>query len=201
LSRVFDAFKQGDHSVESHHFGGLGLGLTISKTFVDLHSGTIEASSEGRGKGSSFTITLPLAEWNSRGESKFLPGRINQHGKSRVLQILLVEDHEATRSALAKLLANRLHKVMVAGSIAEAMSISKNTHFDLVISDIGLPDGSGYNLFENIRRRSRHVQGIALTGYGMEEDLARSRESGFYAHLTKPVKVEALDAVLAGILK
>ena len=202
LARAFDAFKQGDHSTASHRFGGLGLGLTITKNLVELHSGTIEAFSDGRGKGSCFTITLPLAKWNENNERKILSkGRINHQEKSLTLQILLVDDHEATRSALAKLLANRNHKVTMAGTVGEAMNVCKNAHFDLVISDIGLPDGSGYDLFESIRRKSPDAKGIALTGYGMEKDLARSKECGFSAHLTKPVKVEALDTALAGVFK
>ncbi|MGH7980760.1 MAG: PAS domain-containing hybrid sensor histidine kinase/response regulator, partial [Limisphaerales bacterium] len=200
LGRVFDAFKQGDHSMESHRFGGLGLGLTISKKLVELHSGSIEAASDGLGKGSRFTIALPLAEWNGREAGNTVPHRINHHGNSGALQILLVDDHEPTRSALAKLLANRLHKVMVAGSVGEAMAVCKNTHFDLLISDIGLPDGSGYDLFDRVRRQTPGAKGIALTGYGMERDMQRSKDKGFCAHLTKPVKVDALDAALTSIV-
>ncbi|HTV42544.1 MAG TPA: CheR family methyltransferase [Candidatus Sulfotelmatobacter sp.] len=201
LAHVFDAFKQGDHSVEPHRFGGLGLGLTISKKLVDLHSGVIEASSKGRGAGSCFTITFPLAEWSGNTDRKASMGRINQADKSIGLQVLLVEDHEPTRSALARLLANRQHRVMVAGSVSEAVSLSEKTHFDLVISDIGLPDGSGYDLFKNVLKHSPNARGIALTGYGMDEDLARSKESGFSMHLTKPVKIDALDDALAGFSK
>jgi CheY-like chemotaxis protein len=107
-----------------------------------------------------------------------------------------VDDHEATRSALAKLLANRNYKVTVAGSVSEAVSKSENTRFDLVISDIGLPDGSGYDLFKTVLKHSPNARGVALTGYGMDEDLARSRECGFYMHLTKPVKIDALNEAL-----
>jgi two-component system CheB/CheR fusion protein len=202
LARVFDAFKQGDHTETANRFGGLGLGLTIGKNLVELHSGTIEAASEGRGKGSCFAITFPLAEWSESDERKMLSsGRISHQKKAAGLQILLVDDHEATRSALARLLANRQYKVTVAGSVSEAMSISEKGNFELVISDIGLPDGSGYDLFEGILKRWPNTRGIALTGYGMDKDLARSKEAGFCAHLTKPVKVESLDEVLAEILK
>ena len=199
LEQIFDAFKQGE-SADMHRLGGLGLGLAITKNLVELHSGTIEAASDGPGKGSRFTITLPLAEWNGSDASGPQSGRINHHARSPALRVLLVDDHEATRSALAKLLANRMHKVMVAGTVSEAMSICKNTHFDLIISDIGLPDGSGYDMFESIRRQSPDAKGIALTGYGMQKDLKRSEECGFCAHLTKPVKVDALDAALESVI-
>ena len=196
LARVFDAFKQGDHSRGGQYFGGLGLGLTISKNLVILHSGTIEAASQGRGKGSCFIITLPLAEWNDRGkENPLSSGQIN-HARPASLQVLLVDDHEATRSALARLLANRNYKVIAAGSVSEAVSASEKNRFDLVISDIGLPDGTGYDLLKSVLKHSPDAKGIALTGYGMEEDLARSKESGFSVHLTKPVKIDALDSAL-----
>jgi two-component system CheB/CheR fusion protein len=202
LGRVFDAFKQGDHSEKPHRFGGLGLGLTISKNLMNLHSGTIDAFSAGRGKGSCFTITFPLAEWNETGQRKILPsGRINHQNKSQGLEVLLVDDHEATRSALARLLANRNHKVTVAGSVAEALSRSEKTRFELVISDIGLPDGSGYDLFKQVLKHSPNARGIALTGYGMDKDLARSKDSGFCMHLTKPVRIDALDEALAKFSK
>jgi two-component system, chemotaxis family, CheB/CheR fusion protein len=198
LAHIFDAFKQGE---KAHRFGGLGLGLSISRNLVNLHSGTIEASSAGRGKGSCFTITFPLAEWNQGDEKKLLPsGRVSR-SKSPSLQVLLVDDHEATRSALARLLANRNHKVMVAGSVGEAVSVSEKAPIDLVISDIGLPDGSGYDLFKRVLQHSPKARGIALSGYGMDQDLARSKSSGFSMHLTKPVKIDALDEALAKFAK
>ncbi|HXC36139.1 MAG TPA: PAS domain S-box protein [Candidatus Acidoferrales bacterium] len=202
LAHVFDPFKQGDHSLQAHRFGGLGLGLTISKNLVELHSGTIEAYSDGPGRGSCITMTFPLAEWNESNQKRLLsPGRINHHSQSPALQVLLVDDHEATRSALARLLANRNHKVTVAGSVREALAMSDKTRFDLVISDIGLPDGSGYDLFKRILKRSPDARGIAMSGYGMDKDLARSKDSGFSMHLTKPVKMDALDEVLAQFSK
>lgn len=198
LAHIFDAFEQGE---KAHCLGGLGLGLTISRNLVDLHSGTIEAFSAGRGKGSCFTITFPLAEWHPGDERKLLPsGRVN-HSKSPSLHVLLVDDHEATRSALARLLANRNHKVMTAGSVGEAISVSEKTPIDLVISDIGLPDGTGYDLFKRVLKYSPKARGIALSGYGMDKDLSRSKDCGFSMHLIKPVKIDALDEALAKFAK
>ena len=200
LAHVFDAFKQGDHSQKAHRFGGLGLGLTITRNLVELHSGVIEASSDGPGKGSCFKISFPLAEWSEAEQKKLSSGRVN-HSTSPGLHVLLVDDHEATRSALARLLANRHHKVLTAGTVNEAVAMSKKNRFDLVISDIGLPDGSGYDLFRRVLRHSPGTRGIALSGYGTDKDLARSKDNGFYVHLTKPVKIEALDEVLAKFSK
>jgi CheY-like chemotaxis protein len=201
LSRIFNAFSQGDHAHggNSHRFGGLGLGLAISQKLAEFHSGAIRATSQGRDKGASFIVELPLAE------------RIEQNGKEHPtgsaelspvaapsmagLRILLVEDHEPTRTALAQLLTRRTYDVMTAATIAEALHLAGTQTFNLLISDIGLPDGSGYDLMAELRQRGS-LRGIALTGYGMEQDLARSHEAGFVAHLTKPVRVQFLEAAL-----
>jgi CheY-like chemotaxis protein len=128
-------------------------------------------------------------------------GRKSRRAKSSVLRVLLVDDHEPNRTTLARLLANRLHKVTVAGSVAEAVALGNASEFDLVISDIGLPDGTGHEAFKAIRRRSPEAKGVALTGYGMDQGLIRSKDSGFSTHLTKPVRIDALDSVLANISK
>ena len=202
LARAFDAFKQGDHSFENQNFGGLGLGLTISKNLVSLHSGTIKASSRGTGKGSSFTITFPLARENGHDPHGALPsGQKNLSCKAPSLRVLLVDDHEPTRSTLAKLLAKRHHNVTVAGSVGEAVALGKQFTFDLVISDIGLPDGKGYEVFKAVLKQSPKAVGIALTCYGMDKDLIHSMDSGFSMHLTKPVRIDALDNALTSILK
>jgi len=196
LARAFNAFTQGDHSEDSRRFGGLGLGLTISKKLVELHAGTIEAISEGRNRGSTFVIRFPLADWSERpARNDRLPDKPSG-AKLSGLRILLVEDHEPTRSALAGLLISRRHKVAMAVSMREALAMAANHHFDLAISDIGLPDGNGYDLFKKLRKLSPTLRGIALTGYGTDEDLARSRDSGFHAHLTKPVRIQSLESAL-----
>lgn len=111
-----------------------------------------------------------------------------------------MEDHEPTRSTLARILTGRHHKVVMAASAAEAMAIAENEHFDLVISDIGLPDSNGYDLFRRLQDKLPDVKGIALSGYGMDYDLVRSKDNGFCAHLTKPVKIQALEEALATTL-
>lgn len=205
ISRVFDAFSQGDHANGggSHRFGGLGLGLAISRMLVEMHHGFIHAESAGTGKGSTFVIELPLAQ--SPKDTK-LPPKMPlatpltspKEKSSQPLSILLVEDHDPTRVTLAQLLRQRNYEVATAATLDEARSVVRADHkkFDLLISDIGLPDGNGYDLMIEMRRNYPDIQGIALTGYGMEQDLARSQSAGFTVHLTKPVGMEALEKAL-----
>jgi PAS domain S-box-containing protein len=196
IKRIFGAFAQG-----AHQFGGLGLGLAISRALVELHSGSIRAESTGKGRGATFTIELPLAKDLGKPETRAetdtgLSRRISGKG----LRILLVEDHEATRTSLMHLLMRRDYKVVPAGSLGEARGLLEKEKFNLLISDIGLPDGNGCDLMEEVHR-NRHLKGIALTGYGMESDVVRSQSAGFVAHLTKPVRIELLDDALATATK
>jgi PAS domain S-box-containing protein len=199
LGRIFNAFSQGDHANgSSHRFGGLGLGLAISQKLVELHSGKINAHSEGRDKGASFIIELPLAspaEINGNGNMPNRQTDTSHINHAKGLRILLVEDHEPTRTVLAQLLARRSYEVVTAASLAEARTLAGKQSFNLLISDIGLPDGSGYDLMAEMGKNSS-VRGIALTGYGMEQDLARSQNAGFIAHLTKPIRIQSLETAL-----
>lgn len=199
LERAFEAFVQGDHVNEARSFGGLGLGLAISKKMTELHDGLIEARSAGRGRGSTFLIKFPLAglhEQAGKGDRSVSPAKAATRSGVR---ILLVEDHEPTRTSLAGLLARRRHHVKMAISVREALALAEKNDFDVVISDIGLPDGNGYDLFKKLHKQSP-VKGIALTGYGMDDDIARSRDAGFTTHLTKPVHIESLDNALNSAL-
>jgi PAS domain S-box-containing protein len=198
IGRVFNAFEQGDHAGKagSHRFGGLGLGLAISRMLVELHSGRLEAASAGAGQGSSFTVTLPLAAEATGRAPAGAAGTPLAASPARPLRILLVEDHEPTRVALLQLLRRRHHDVTAAGSLAQARALFSEPAFGLLISDIGLPDGDGYMLMSEMRARFG-TRGIALTGYGMEDDIARCRAAGFVAHLIKPIRVQTLDEALA----
>jgi PAS domain S-box-containing protein len=199
MSRIFNAFSQGDHAgnVDAHRFGGLGLGLTISRMLVELHAGTIQAASAGREQGATFIIELPLVPANqpSGGFTPSVPPAKNGSPKKLGMRILLVEDHEPTRTALSHLLTRRDCKVMAATSVAEAQELARRENFDLVVSDIGLPDGNGYTLMSELRK-DFGLKGIALTGYGMEQDVIRGQNAGFVAHLTKPVRMESLEKAL-----
>ncbi|HEX2852120.1 MAG TPA: PAS domain S-box protein [Opitutaceae bacterium] len=200
LSRVFGAFEQGDHANEtsSHRFGGLGLGLAISQRLVELHGGTIEATSNGRDRGATFTVKLPLPKTAASGGSNPgipVPPAARETSVHEGIRILLVEDHEPTRKTLEQLLRRRNYAVVSAASLQEARDRAAAGSFDLVISDLGLPDGDGATLMAELRDQ-RGLAGIALTGYGMEDDIARCRAAGFATHLTKPIRVEALEAAL-----
>ncbi|HEY1663713.1 MAG TPA: response regulator [Verrucomicrobiae bacterium] len=199
LKRIFNAFSQGDHASDSaHRFGGLGLGLAISQKLVEFHSGRIVAQSEGRDKGAVFTVELPLAsraEINGNGMAPDQMTDTTLAMSAKGVRILLVEDHEPTRNTLAQLLSRRSYEVVTAASLAEARALAEKQDFNLLISDIGLPDGSGYDLMIEMGKKSS-IRGIALTGYGMEQDLARSQDAGFVAHLTKPIHIQSLEMAL-----
>jgi PAS domain S-box-containing protein len=204
LDQAFEAFSQGEHVAENHRFGGLGLGLSITRMLIELHFGKITATSKGRNQGSTFTIRLPLT--SAAQKNLIVPARTGDKNpaaadeKEPLIKILLVEDHEPTRLSLAQLLLRRRYKVFTAGSLEEARALSRHEKFDLLISDIGLPDGSGFELMKELRHQ-KNLKGIALTGYGMEHDIADSLAAGFTTHLTKPIRIQSLDAVLATISK
>ncbi len=192
LPRIFEAFEQGGREVTSR-FGGLGLGLAVCKRVLDLHAGTITAESAGGGLGACFTISLGAMETSLLdGPAAFL-GDITVDRKG--LRILLVEDHEDTAYVLRRILTKAGHEVDLAHRLAEARALATEKTFDLVISDLGLPDGSGLELMRHLRETCG-LRGIALSGFGTDEDLAASRAAGFAEHLTKPVDWDQLKSVI-----
>ena len=186
LPKIFNAFEQGDTDI-NRAFGGLGLGLAISKALVELHGGTLRAESAGTGKGATFIFTLPAVE---RAAVVSPPVSISSSHTGR-RRILLVEDHATTAALMARLLRRRGHRVELAHTKADAIRIGRAQEFDIVISDVGLPDGSGYEVMEALRSKLQ-MFGIALSGYGMEADVERSSVAGFKLHLTKPVDAQKL---------
>jgi signal transduction histidine kinase/ActR/RegA family two-component response regulator len=199
MAGIFNAFSQSEPSgTNGHRFGGLGLGLSISQKLAELHSGKILAASEGRDRGASFTLEMPMAapaEAGRKSPTEGAPEGASSCVPAKSIRILLVEDHEPTRSTLAGLLVRRRYQVAEAGTVAEARALADKRSFDLLITDIGLPDGSGYDLMSELCKKNQ-LRGIALTGYGMEHDVARSEDVGFDAHLTKPVRIQSLEAAL-----
>jgi PAS domain S-box-containing protein len=201
LPTIFDAFEQGRRAIP-RRYGGLGLGLAVSKAIVEMHGGSIAAASAGQGRGATFTVRLPIGE---------LPAVTAPAGaaagaaepSARSLHILLVEDHLDTAEVMAELLRGFGHLVTPAHGTGEALTAAEAAFaggnglgpIDLVISDLGLPDGSGLDLMRTLSQRWG-VKGIALSGYGMDEDRARSREAGFARHLTKPVDLSTLLAAI-----
>ncbi len=201
LPRIFDTFEQGGPSV-TRRFGGLGLGLAISRTIVELHGGKLSARSDGKDRGSTFTVELstvpgPRPEPRSGGKprDRAIPSSVPGDARSNrpaSLRLLFVEDNHDTMNVMVRLLTRSGHRVTSASTLADALSAARRQQFDLVISDIDLPDGNGLELM----RQLRHVQpieGIALSGLGMEADLRKSREAGFSDHLIKPVDYPRLE--------
>jgi signal transduction histidine kinase len=196
LPRLFNAFEQGNAAV-THQFGGLGLGLAISKAVVDLHGGTIRAESSGPGAGSTFVVELAGSVPAADGEQ---PPTASKSSNGRKPRVLLVEDHADTAKALSRLLKNSGYPVTTAATVADALQLADAHPFDLVVSDIGLPDATGYDLMRTLRDR-HGIKGIALSGYGLDEDMRRSREAGFLDHLTKPINLPQLEAVIHRVIE
>src|SRR5437870_10455555 len=187
LDRIFRAFEQGERSI-SRRFGGLGLGLTISKRLLELQGGTISVHSEGLNRGTSFKLTLASME---SPKTPSVSGSIADEGPAKSLQLLVVEDHPQTLRVLAALLRKQGHKVLTAEGVQAAIKLLEAERFDGLISDIGLPDGNGCDIMRAAKQRQSLV-GIALSGFGMEEDVRRSMDAGFDHHLTKPIDFQEL---------
>ncbi len=195
VSMIFDAFEQGSQSI-TREFGGLGLGLAISQAIAERHGGVLKAASAGRNQGATFTLELMTCQPSSAtlGESCNASGQVSATA-NKSLNILLVEDQRALARLTEQLLRKIGHTVTVAGSIAEATKSWHESHFDLIISDFGLPDGDGCQLLKHIEH-GIETPAIALTGYGMEEDIRRAIQSGYKVHLTKPVTFEQLVSAI-----
>lgn len=198
LPKIFHAFEQADRDI-TRKFGGLGLGLAICRALVEMHGGSISAHSGGPNQGATFRVELPPAPAATPKHHGLRPsGPLRASNGERGVSILLVEDHPDTARAMKTLLNLRGYDVRSAGSIAEALAAADDSTFDVLVSDIGLPDGSGLELMRQLLTR-RPVKGIALSGFGMEEDVNRSREAGFAEHLTKPIDLKQLEAAIARV--
>jgi signal transduction histidine kinase len=192
MPRLFTQFEQAS-SGRDRQFGGLGLGLTICRAIAEAHGGTISASSEGQGRGATFTLEMRAVVPLKPKAPDRQTCRANPPMRS--LRILLVEDHKSTLNATARAIQDWGHVVQTAMSVQSAIQIAERERFDLLLSDLGLPDGSGHDLMRELQGRYG-LKGIAISGYGMEGDLRRSKEAGFSEHLTKPVDFTALAAAI-----
>jgi CheY-like chemotaxis protein len=214
LPFVFDRFRQSDGSMARRH-GGLGLGLSIVRQIVELHGGTVSVESEGAEKGASFWLSLPvLPLWD---ESLALEpvahtyaGEVRTSERAETvlsdLQILVVDDEPDSRELLKFALESEGASVVVAKDAAEAFEKLQHAKFDLMVSDIGMPDEDGFSLMKRIRELPKASGGntpaIALTGYARTEDGTRALESGFQVHIAKPIDLGELSGIilnLAGI--
>src|SRR5437867_2063304 len=191
MQRIFDPFEQGNRSFE-RRFGGLGLGLAISKSLAQAHSGTLTAQSDGRDRGSTFILSMQTL---SPAEVATVPRKISSEASQQGLKILLVDDHQDTCAAQEQLLVRRGHLVAATHDARSAMETAVRNKFDLLISDIALPDGSGMDLMMQLRAIS-NVPGIAISGFGNNRDIERSLQAGFSEHLIKPIKLENLEAAI-----
>ncbi|MGH8048562.1 MAG: hybrid sensor histidine kinase/response regulator, partial [Chthoniobacterales bacterium] len=195
LPRIFDAFEQADRKI-MRQFGGLGLGLAISRAVIEQHGGSIRAESGGCGMGSTFRIALPSADSVHPDSSN--AGKNPGETPPRPLHLLLVEDHPDTAAMLARLLRNSGYLVTVAGTAAQALDLAGQEHFDILVSDLGLPDASGCDLMRELLACHR-MRGIAMSGYGMDEDFRKSMDAGFSQHLVKPVSALQIEQAIQRI--
>jgi CheY-like chemotaxis protein/anti-sigma regulatory factor (Ser/Thr protein kinase) len=195
LSKLFIPFEQADPT-RNRLYGGLGLGMAISNALVDLLEGEIRGESPGVGKGSTFTVRFPTVDPAVQSSE---PARVPRNGQDKA-RLLLVEDHVDTARALARLLENRGFQIEVASSVSSGLEAVERSEFDLLLCDLGLPDGTGIDLIRKVRE-TRNTPAIALTGFGMQEDVERAQSAGFDAHLTKPVNLQKLEATMWRLLQ
>jgi len=204
LPHVFDRFRQADGGTTRRH-AGLGLGLAIVRQLVELHGGTVRADSPGPGKGTTFTVclpimaSLPVIERRSPGPGRAAPPLERLDG----LHILLVEDHADLRELMEALLEQAGARVTTRSSVRDAFLVLETQQPDALVSDIGLPDEDGYALIRRLRKREAKGGGflpaVAVTGYVRAEDRARILAAGFQAHLPKPVEPVELTATIAAV--
>lgn len=187
MKRIFHPFEQGEQTW-TRRFGGLGLGLSIASGLVKMHQGNLSVQSEGKDKGAAFTVELPTVTPEVRTPE---PMPISGPAVPSLTKILLVDDHVDTLRILTRLLRRWGYTVTTADGVQSALLRAGGEKFDLLISDLGLPDGSGRDIMREVKATSQ-LRGIALSGYGTDEDIRASLEAGFEEHLTKPVSFQAL---------
>lgn len=200
MDKIFDAFEQGNSEI-TRRFGGLGLGLAISKALVEAHGGTINAGNNEDGPGAKFSIVIPVkTERSPQSSEGGLANEETPSKKSPGLTVLLVEDHADSAFFIKHMLEMSGYHTHVADNIRDAFDIFSKDHVDVIVSDLGLPDGKGTDLMRKVIQL-RPVPAIALSGYGMESDVKESLEAGFTQHLTKPVDMDKLEKAIASVVK
>ena len=195
LPHVFEMFRQADGSNRRRH-GGLGIGLALVRQLVQLHGGSISAQSDGPNKGSQFTIRLPLLREIAT-PSLVAAGAVELEVFA-AKSFLVVDDSEDTIGMLTELLRVAGANVTTATNGADALRIAEENEFDVILSDISMPEMDGFEFLQRLRKIDgrEHVPVLAITGFGRSDDIARARAAGFYSHLTKPLNLKALAEVL-----
>jgi signal transduction histidine kinase len=200
IDKIFNAFEQG--SDITRRFGGLGLGLAISKALIDAHGGKIQVQSAGKDKGATFSVELNTVVTPIGQDGEGQAQQIDREPKPAIpkhRRVLLVDDHHDTCIGMKRMLERHGYKITVAHSAEQAVEKVRSEDFDLLISDIGLPDRSGYELMREVRLK-KDLPGIALSGFGSEQDISQAREAGFSEHLTKPINFERLEKTIQTLL-
>jgi signal transduction histidine kinase/CheY-like chemotaxis protein len=200
LNSIFEPFQQVDRSTARRH-GGLGLGLAIARHLVELHGGTIHAESAGEGRGSAFTVRLPLDTAADDGE-RADAGAATRERSLAGLRVVVVDDEDDARDVFTTLLAARGAAVTPAASAEEAMRRLSEQPADVLVADLAMPGEDGFALIRRVRRlehaRGTHVRAIAITALAGVDDRRRAMAAGFDVHLAKPVDAEAVVAAVAG---
>jgi CheY-like chemotaxis protein len=198
LNHIFEPFVQSDHSIDRSR-GGLGLGLALVKGLVELHGGEVCAKSEGLGKGSEFTLRLPL----DRQFVSALPAKLQRSAKNSPppCRILIIEDNSAAARSMQLYLSSAGHNVEVAHTGPDGIETARRFHPEIVLCDIGLPGFDGYAVAHSLRQEQQFngIYLVAISGYGRDRDQRRARDAGFDLHLSKPVDLEKIDALLANL--
>jgi CheY-like chemotaxis protein len=203
---VFDRFRQQDASNKRRH-AGLGLGLSIVKTLVELHGGTIRVESEGLNRGAAFTVVLPLAPLRQRNGRETHPESSGRNGcdvgvELDGVRVLLVDDERDSLEWVRRLLRECKAEVMVASSADDGLRLVAAESPDVIVSDIGMPDKDGLEMIRELRARSPEVAkipAIALTAFARSEDRTRAMLAGYQVHLAKPVEPQELIAAVANL--
>jgi CheY-like chemotaxis protein/anti-sigma regulatory factor (Ser/Thr protein kinase) len=212
LESIFEPFRQYDAGVPLRH-SGLGLGLTIVRQLVSQHDGQVTAESAGKGRGACFTVTLPGLNASTRREGQASPWTLAESSATATarelagVRVLVIEDHEATRDALAMTLQRYGAEVTTATSAREGRAALERVHPQVLVSDIGMTREDGYAFIRKLRSREKqklgapHIPALALTAHASEQDRAQALAAGFDRHLTKPIEFDRLVSAIGALAR
>jgi len=204
MPKIFELFGQADNSLD-RSYGGMGIGLTLVKSLVEMHNGTIEVQSAGLGQGSEFIVRFPantpVPQVDAQATLGFADENQTDHQPVKMKnthRILIVDDNRDAANALGRLLERLGHNIQIAYNGTTAIEMARSYQPDVILLDIGLPEMSGYEVANQLRKENilKDTMLVAVTGYGQEEDKLRSQEAGFDYHFTKPIGIDVLSKIL-----